>query len=738
MWTMATPASTHHNRFYEDRASRLLIPCVSALPTASQLKQAHVELVARIVDPTNTTTSQQQQTVLHTLETTTNQFSGKRALPLASTDASSYYIPTSMFTTHSNQMEGNVQFDILVSGDDRGVVTINGFGSFPIGCVDLSGAFPPQAKPTVSHVRLSADLSSLCAILRGKITQSADDMYAYRLIMVDTTRIAEYAPEIAQVATQCMAIGKEMARIKDTVALISKQWVDHVISTLRNELQPLALGLEQFGRPNSVLEELFVLHTSGAASEPLSMYLNEAQEAQLVKAGKTIDAACAAIELLCTKFLLVACEEIVFRIGELRGYARCEDRFSVVGLHVDVIEHLLSLASDVQYFAEEFVGNVREAHLDISSFICWLRRCSKKHTDPKDFKALSSIPMPDSRRITQMLASKIPHYFDRATIQLFAEQYLKFSPIPEVKRSSSSFTEAAAVESVGPSWDRSRSKRFSPDPANAEVPSSVKPTSSATSAVGPCMTQLFDMLTRKWRSYFYRISETISDSFKPTLNTLLVQVPAKQIRSMDRLIALHDRSSSLSKVGEAEMVIAIALEKKVWILRNSPLSLEWQAACASFVNEPNAIIMDVAFYGECPGPPSQTFLQSGRTEKLILTCQNRDVERSIMGISYDELEFHSLEHSLFFPSPSQQQQQQQKGLLQPHACLLRDDESLPGTIKCAIGSTPIKSVLWKERVLLPASWQIAALHVSGSRGLACVITTNHRICVLDLEHDEES
>ena len=44
----------------------------------------------------------------------------------------------------------------------------------------------------------------------------------------------------------------------------------------------------------------------------------------------------------------------------------------------------------------------------------------------------------------------------------------------------------------------------------------------------------------------------------------------------------------------------------------------------------------------------------------------------------------------------------------------------------------------RQRVLLPRRWKTAGLAVSGTRGVACVLTSNHRFQLFDLAEDEEA
>ena len=106
-------------------------------------------------------------------------------------------------------------FDILVSGDSSGVVTLSAYGFFPVGCIDLSAAFesysiPPSkstksnskvslSRPTVTNVSLSPDLQILSVVLRAKILDAESNdrnpdkdgtketLYRYHLVIIDTS-----------------------------------------------------------------------------------------------------------------------------------------------------------------------------------------------------------------------------------------------------------------------------------------------------------------------------------------------------------------------------------------------------------------------------------------------------------------------------------------------------------------------------------------------------------------------
>ena len=147
-------------------------------------------------------------------------------------------------------------FTILASGDSTGVVTLSAYGYFPVGCVDLSGAFVAEDnvsidRPTVCNVRMTPDVSTLTVTLRARVRQrdqqqqqqqqqpssssssssnaiTTTPTFRYHICHVDTSLLYQRRYELSEVALHFGAIGELLEHMKETFVSMKKTWMNGV------------------------------------------------------------------------------------------------------------------------------------------------------------------------------------------------------------------------------------------------------------------------------------------------------------------------------------------------------------------------------------------------------------------------------------------------------------------------------------------------------------------------------
>ena len=171
-------------------------------------------------------------------------------------------------------------FQVLVTGDKSGIVTLSAFGYFPIGCIDLSDAFKEEKSGVndsllVTKVCLSADLNYLVAVLRHECDMPGDGgtthCINYRVATVRTTLINMKAQELRHVAALYGHVGEHISRANEITQTMAKQWQDG-IAPLQKQLDPLLHQLTCFDRPNTAEQELFMVLACGVTSNALQQY----------------------------------------------------------------------------------------------------------------------------------------------------------------------------------------------------------------------------------------------------------------------------------------------------------------------------------------------------------------------------------------------------------------------------------------------------------------------------------
>jgi anaphase-promoting complex subunit 4 len=301
---------------------------------------------------------------------------------------------------------GNDQpFTILASGDSTGVVTLSAYGYFPVGCVDLSGAFVEEEgvaidRPTVCNVRMTPDVSILTVTLRARVhhTNSAQQAssistsssssssaplssttagivsptFRYQMCHVDTSLLYERRYELSEIALHFGAIGELLEHMKETFTSMQTTWVESV-RALDYKWDSLRTILQSHGRRPSPRGELLVALLSGIHSEPLSQWCaSNLSPQKVVRMHKSLDAACVKVDQLYRQHFHVAMEGLLYRLSELRGLSRWRRYFLSIGLLHQSLQELVQCASTLLLKGEEFICDVRGSRIAFRALCTFL------------------------------------------------------------------------------------------------------------------------------------------------------------------------------------------------------------------------------------------------------------------------------------------------------------------------------------------------------------------------------
>ena len=355
--------------------------------------------------------------------------------------------------TASKVTQGTAALDILVSGDDSGVVTLSALGFFPVGCVDLSEAvdLSQYQRPRVCHVCLSADLQTLSVVLearphskshgahashnsltgasaggeggagggagdaRGEEGESSSSSSSssssishssnvqYNLVAVDTSLLWDRRHELLQIATQCGHVGDLLSHVMETVVAMESNWSE-AIGSLKTQLDTLQQLLNNHGRTTTSQQELFMLLTTGTPSAAAQQFFTQKLSDQGVgRLQKMLDTACSDLERLLVDHVQQSTQHIIFRIGELTGLAKWEQRFGDVGLREEVLDALMLGAQTLMIKTEDMLGDVREARINLNALFVWLLRVVHRVAGENRAAGPRALATVDVQRVASLL-----------------------------------------------------------------------------------------------------------------------------------------------------------------------------------------------------------------------------------------------------------------------------------------------------------------------------------------------
>uniref|UniRef100_A0A6S8D689 Uncharacterized protein n=1 Tax=Aplanochytrium stocchinoi TaxID=215587 RepID=A0A6S8D689_9STRA len=203
---------------------------------------------------------------------------------------------------------------------------------------------------------------------------------------------------------------------------------------------------------------------------------------------------------------------------------------------------------------------------------------------------------------------------------------------------------------------------------------------------------------------------------------------ADKIHSFNVLIAFVLNVPELKNLGLEHEIICPTL----WILRHSTTTSDGEWSVASVELDKSLHVHDVDFYGEAPG--GGNIDNDGKTPFIIISSSStgagQKTTRTIATVDYNELSFTSLKKSPIFTKPGQGTAN--NGVESLVHSIIADPLF---TSNCHRSN--LQDVVKKTRDLHPGGWTSSGLAVSGTRGVACVFTSNNRFQLFDMEDDEE-
>ncbi len=790
-WVCFSSFVVDDGRFYEDRTPDLLPISAplsasssngsnsdSAIPNFSVLKQIYIDSISRyaekslgsIFTPIIPNLSMHQSSIsagnnARNQDTMGYNFGRIMNTPQPTKSSSSVH--------HSKRRINNligIGMDILISGDSNGHIFLHSYGVHLISQLNLYhilGIDEESKLILVNKLNLSQDFSVLQAVVSvigistKKLASGGEEMPVevdFRYIILDTSIIRKRVPEISQISLQNMSINDLVTKIHDAFQNLEKIWMDNVIKAIRVLFKDLVTEMKREINKNniiylqenddgsilrilSVISQLSLLLTFGAASIVLITFVESINDQQFVKSIKQIESAMGAMDILISQYVFSPVQEILFRLGDLHGQSKSKEYFADLGATPELIDGLSTQASKIMYISQELSMNLIEARADFSSLMSWLRRLGKKINNNGDVSVLSNIPIPDVGRIMQLFenAKTFESNFDKISRQLNTSEFI-LSPF-ESWVDGADEMEAKKNQAL-PSWDRDNEGNNDADEDNVKESDAMN--SYKTDHLyfyddrydkEPTIRDHFNHLRNQWTSWKQVTCRHLGGQFNLIGDISLFHgnLHQAEMKNIERLFSLHDRFERESNTSLG--YLAFSYSNNIWVLESnvpcnkSSNNIEWALSSAGNKSSlplsatsgklKGKYITDVCFY--CTPVPSTAAQQDDtakitstmRNERIILALQS-DESRYLVGVNLDQFQF----------TPVIGIQSMQGTLMDNHVDMIDNCSS-------------IRELFWKERALLPSKWKTRAVAVSGSRGIGFVLSANKQIDIFDLEHDDE-
>jgi len=249
--------------------------------------------------------------------------------------------------------------DVLVCGDQGGIVTLSAFGDLVVGCIDLADCFPGQSS-AVARVKLSHDLATLATVMRRHTS--------HVVVTIGTRLLA--SEELAHVASAMGAIGRDTAACQQALAAAGKVW-EELCAAVARHFAPLS----------SPDEQLFELSCFGARSPALVTYLEASCSAAAVaKLSRALDGLFAAVSHVLAAHVIPLAQTLLIRASSLRGYAlgSAAELHAPLGVDSALADALLAASEELVGRALALAGRLPRVKAQLQQLLEWAAGCAAR------------------------------------------------------------------------------------------------------------------------------------------------------------------------------------------------------------------------------------------------------------------------------------------------------------------------------------------------------------------------
>ena len=246
------------------------------------------------------------------------------------------------------RLEAPARLSMLVSGDASGRVVLSAAGALVIGVLELGGNACVGAGARAVAATLGPQLDWLLLAARHGERERQLSAVVVRAPLLFVRR-----NELRALAHQAAAMRSLLKAAREGTAAARRAW-DEARAPFAGALAALAKLCRDYGEPpRSSAEVLVPLLTSGTAGSALQQWLaNTATEAGARRMGRDAVTAGDSSQSLLADHVVPAAEELVFRLGELLGLARCTAQLGPLGIEAPAVERALGAAKALLLRAE--------------------------------------------------------------------------------------------------------------------------------------------------------------------------------------------------------------------------------------------------------------------------------------------------------------------------------------------------------------------------------------------------
>ncbi|PSN37237.1 Anaphase-promoting complex subunit 4 [Blattella germanica] len=304
----------------------------------------------------------------------------------------------------AKKIKDQTHLNILLVGVNTGKLYLSIFGLFPSGVVDMNEHVNGQFC-CILDADVSEDLNMIFVVLFywKEDDELKEGKRELALVLLDTPVLQVHAQELHALALKHGHIVSLLDYLAHTMHSITEAW-ENILLEMDSKLASYAATVPE----GSVSSDFLDLLMFGMPSDELEMFLlQDLTEKGLKKLGHSIELSYSNIQKLVLKHLHSVGQSLAYHLAELRGMARCRDRYEMLGLQEETVSNSFRAAGSFLVKATEVQQVIDNSMKNYKVFFRWLYVVILRLTDERVPAEITKITQQDLAFIAEFL-----HNFD--------------------------------------------------------------------------------------------------------------------------------------------------------------------------------------------------------------------------------------------------------------------------------------------------------------------------------------
>ncbi|KAG5894095.1 hypothetical protein JTB14_003951 [Gonioctena quinquepunctata] len=259
----------------------------------------------------------------------------------------------------TNFLQEQTEFNLLLVGTKDGFIHIRIFGCFSCSILNMNDYLGGNC--SVENIHASEDLSKIFVTVK-------DLDLNIKMILINANVLKSHTRELFSVAVKYVKLIDLVTYLTNTITNITETWESFLLE-IDLKLSKYAKKVPEGGVTADFLDLLMF----GICSPELQEFLmTDLTKKGLEKFGQTIEMSYANIQKLLLKNVTKFGQNLTYHLAELRGMARLEDRYEVLGLSEDRITKAIQSSGAFLIKAGEMQQIINHSVVNYKAFFRWL------------------------------------------------------------------------------------------------------------------------------------------------------------------------------------------------------------------------------------------------------------------------------------------------------------------------------------------------------------------------------